>query len=107
MKKWAIIVVVLLAYPAKAANEVENYLSGNDLWEWCKGGNDSACMGYVLGVVDQWLRTKPRICAEGVTRGQITDVVIKFLRDEPENRHYVAASIVELAASRAFACVAK
>ncbi len=44
---------------------------------------------------------------ENVTNGQVSDVVIKYLRDHPEERHILAAILVVKAMAEAFPCKSK
>jgi len=66
-------------------------LTGNELLKRCED-NDAVqrafCVGYVIGVADM-VEEGPSglICvATGVSNGQLSDIVVKFLRDHPERR---------------------
>lgn len=111
----------LAAIPALAE------LSGNDLLAMCIE-NDFACnayvRGYTLGLqrgvirgllhddpvagaasLDDQADSASGVCAPGgVTTGQITDVVIKFLKDNPEVRHEGIDILTFRAISQAFPC---
>jgi hypothetical protein len=100
------------AQPAPAGYNTFN--SGNDLLENCnhRGSGDydsGACTGYIVGVVD----TLAFIPGSGfcmplhVTKGQVADIVIKRLRDNPADRHYIAAATASAALRDAFPCAAK
>ena len=76
------------------------FVDGNKLFSDCEGqsgGGDSAwgvCVGYVMGAAD----ASETICLpNGVTVGQVRDVVTMYLRNHPERRHYAASSLVETA----------
>ena len=68
--------------------------------------------GYVTGVFDRSsiiyaITQSPSvmICSpEASTMTQITDVVCKFLKDNPKVRHYGAAAVVQTALETAFPC---
>ena len=88
--------LLLWVSPARAAFEPENkpaFLDGNYLWEVCESENheDRAhCMGVILGFTDA-LSEHDLICLEGaVTRQQVRDIFVKYLRVHPEIRHYRA-----------------
>jgi hypothetical protein len=60
--------------------------------------------GYVLGVSDVMTEAGTACQPKGATRGQVGDVVSKFLSDHPEQRHLSAAGLVTSAIARAFPC---
>jgi len=119
--KWpaAICVMGAVCLPASAS---PSFKSGNELYITCKSDNDFAkgiCTGYIIGAVDVLIAPiyglsknrlmivhKARICLrDGVTVGQATDVVIRWLDDNPAQRDASASSLVELAlASNGFKC---
>jgi hypothetical protein len=91
------------------------FFTGNKLYEVCmKGGyvpGDGAkstvdfgdCIGYISGAADAgW---KSEWCpVQGVTRGQVMDIVIKYLRDNPDRRHISADVLVLHALGAAYPC---
>ncbi len=84
------------------------FKSGNELYSDCsapKSSSDYAfCAGYVAGMTDT-LQVPSIVCLpEHVTIGQSVDVVMKYLRNNPENRHYAAASVGLAALKQAFPC---
>lgn len=86
----------------------EGIFSGNQLFEKCDAGRNTAhftfCLGYMAGVFDA-LQMQGAVCMpDGVTVGQAVDVVMKHLRDHPEARHSNAASEAGLALVPAFPC---
>lgn len=96
------------------AGQSSTWLNGNDLWEYC--GSDSAspsslaCMDYVMGVADAMTAHHEGVngfhaCFRAtMTRGQIIDVVKRWLQNHPENRSYTAAGIVAAALQQSFPC---
>ena len=82
--------------------------TGNELLSMCDDPRERPiCLGTVSGYYDmlQWME---RTCAEvTVAKGQAADVVIKFLRDHPANRHMFAASLASVALMQAFPCSKK
>jgi hypothetical protein len=95
---------------AQAAAAFKN---GNRLWSLCSQPPNSVakaeCAGYVLGVVDA---IKEDDAVNGftaclpteVTTVQVVDVVTDYLRQNPAERHYLAAGLVARALARAFPC---
>jgi Rap1a immunity proteins len=101
----------LLMMLAAADNSFLAFETGNQLYSRCQQDRRGSCTAFVVGVSDTIetvqsdVGRKAVICKdEGVTKSQITDVVIKHLSDHPETRHDAAARIVILALSKAFPC---
>lgn len=101
-----------LALWATCAPVNAGYLSGNQLHEWCQTPN-AISVPYVIGIydaleMDQMITDQgARMCvAEGVTRGQLNDIVCKFVGETPEDRHFPAAILVLNAVVKAFPCAA-
>ena len=90
------------------------FLTGNDLFTACTGTRtaaDADCTGYVTGVADALLAVQgfgegaPSVClSANVTRGQMRDVVPRYLERNPQDRHYGAASTTFVALRQAFPC---
>jgi hypothetical protein len=75
------------------------------------GQNRSLCAGLVIGMQDATTtvategQKRPPFCIEPVVRAeQIIDVVVQYLQQHPEQRHFVGAYIVKLALIKAFPC---
>jgi hypothetical protein len=105
----AAICLSLLASPAQA-----QALTGNQLYQQCRDNDrwsKGFCFGFIMGASEilngippsSALRTN-RIPPEGVTNGQIEDVVKLFLRDHPKQRHLPAAALIIYALADAFPC---
>lgn len=86
------------------------YNSGNDLWEHLTTDKSSPiyhqcqgqARGYVVGISDA-LDFRGEIQWEGtITKGQLVDVVEKYLRSHPESRHERAFFLVRRALMEAF-----
>jgi hypothetical protein len=98
--------LLMLAQAAQATA----YLNGNELYSACQS-DKSVCGYYVAGVSDthdalQAVGRSPRtICTpSGVTLEQMTDVVIAYLRDRPDQRHNQAGALALTALRRTFPC---
>lgn len=88
------------------------FLTGNKLYSECTSSDNldqMHCLGYQNGIADV-LSGHDRVngfqaCLPGNgTVGQVMDVVVKSLRDHPEDRHLAAAVLVAAALAAAFPC---
>jgi hypothetical protein len=99
MKK---LVTALLMVPAMAHAQ---FMTGNKLLGYLSGDTDIERihgMGYVIGVHDAFDST---IClTRGVTTQQASDVVRKYLQDNPAQRNMDASVLVLVALGSAFPC---
>ena len=111
-----------------------NIMSGNDLYSACSQGakldtanraemtrnevadaeaNKDWCTAYIQGAQQtialvrfDTSKVYASSCPENsVTNQQAQDVIIKYLRDHPENRHLPAPSLIALALHDAFPCI--
>jgi Rap1a immunity proteins len=101
----ALVMVMAVVMPGNSQTTYGAFYSGNELFETCKR-NPAVCLGYVSGSFDaiggEWGgRTCP---PKEVTNVQIRDVVMKFLTDHSEHRHFSAAALIAIALSVAFPC---
>ena len=93
--------------------QAEGYFkNGNQLYLECNSANTydvAICLGYVMGILDQIELyadvSKTQTCIPAnVTAGQVKDVVVKQMNDDPANRNLPASSIVFEAAFKAWGC---
>lgn len=107
----AAICVVALSTPSPSY--ADDY-TGNQMLRDCNQGNDwgsGACFGRIIGSIDGF-RVKamldktglPFCMPDGVTNGQVVDIVVKWVRDQPAKRHYTYEVITGLALKDAFPC---
>ena len=113
----------LIASIAKSENRVLTNpfdMTGNKfLADYCRDPNEfgsGLCIGYVMGLSDgiavqqDLLLNKPRILwqnicrPEGVTSGQLRDVVVKYVEDHPEKRHEPVWLLAIVAMRSAWPC---
>ena len=83
------------------------FFSGNDLHRLLISDIDaerSRAMGFVIGVVDSHMNKKIFCLPNGITTGQLIDVVKKNDAQNPEVRHYSAYSNAVVAIAKAFPC---
>lgn len=102
-----------MSVPCLVANA--GFDTGNRLHDDCASENyfnRGYCAGYIVGIVDtvesmqaSGVLPKSALCIpEGVTKGQLADVVEKFLADNPVLRNQAAGSLVPQALNAAFPC---
>jgi hypothetical protein len=108
----ALLVSPTAALAAQNTPSTSGFLSANKLWLMCSEDTSGAaptavysngyCLGYIAGVADG-LAALGRGCAPpGLTEGQLHDVVIAYLRDNPAERDYSAASTIGAAMEHAW-----
>ena len=96
-----------------------DYLDGQDLNKACNAGDafsKGECLGYIEGVHDagkvldrgtdkrQWISGWTACVPDGVSAGQLVEVVKKWLREHPAEWHYAAGGLVTAAFEEAFPC---
>lgn len=82
--------------------------SGNDLYDYCTSKDSSKlllCMGLTSGYFEGMQTGYECKVDPKVTRRQLMDIVIKFLRENPSERHRPAAILSAAAYLAAFQCV--
>jgi hypothetical protein len=87
-------------------------IHGNDLLRYCSSHQSfelNFCTGYIEGVRDglmfacKRLKTEPFFAVPTeVKSDQLKDIVVKYLRDNPETRHKQAGMLTFLALEQAF-----
>jgi hypothetical protein len=88
---------------------------GNQVLQLCEntgGYNEGFCLGYLLGLVDSLINgAAPIMCrsesSDHITLEQNRDIILKYLRDHPENRHCGAIDITCAALRTLFRCSGK
>ncbi|MFL5007489.1 MAG: Rap1a/Tai family immunity protein [Microvirga sp.] len=105
---------VLIPLQAGAAGPDSFFVSGNELHSMCseaastnRGVADRTVgLGYVAGVFDYYkmIGGKTVCLPEHATAGQVRDVVCRYVREHPEERHETAAWSVRTALEEAFPC---
>jgi hypothetical protein len=115
MKAVLVLSCLLLAATTARAQQQQiylpHYLTGNKLLEVCAspGGDESLCLGYILGVADalsEWNYAHdadPCIRPE-ITGRQIKDIVINYLQQRPEHRSNDGALLTIGAITTALGC---
>mgnify|MGYP001240467614 CR=1 FL=1 len=107
-------VLVTASFPTAAH---AGFKDGNRLLSDCDAGDSSrtdnlswgACMGYILGAADAlgfWSAiASGTSCLPPTSQaGQVKDIVVKYLRDNPAKRHFEAHILIYGALKDAFGC---
>ena len=103
MKATRIILAAIFLLAPTSAFSAKGFVSGDDLFSKC-GINNPLCTGYITGVADI-MSTNDDICLpKNGTIQQIVDIVVKYLSDHPQKRHYSASSEAGVALMQAFPC---
>ena len=83
-------------------------MSGNDLLKYCEstdGSERTLCNAYISGVRDGATVEAQTLSFDmplGVTSEQLQDIVVKYLKGNPENRHQFAGFLVLKALRNAY-----
>jgi hypothetical protein len=83
------------------------FKTGKALYDDCTSDSRpkrTLCRGYVAGISDAREELGLICPAKSVDVRQMIDVVVKYLSDHPEDRHYTASDKVGLALEKAFPC---
>ena len=89
--------------------------TGNELLDTCKSDDADfsagMCAGYISGVISGGRmqafidKTKTPFCTpDGVTNGQLYDVVKGYIKQHPEIRHYTGSVLIYIALRESFPC---
>jgi len=105
LKYFAVPFLLALSLEASAG-----YLNGSKLLNICEQDR-KACGLYIMGVADthdifvMWKDIEGYSCIpKDVTDTQLSTVVIKYLKDHPENLHLGAAGAILTAITKAWPC---
>lgn len=112
MKREALISLALVA-AAPAAAEMPDATTGNGLLELCSDEGQSfrigICYGFIEGVIrrddlSRWTKDGTSYLCDmaRVTNGQKIEIVVRYLKEHPEKRHYHGAGLVAVALKEAF-----
>jgi Rap1a immunity proteins len=109
MKSRHVLIISSIFWSSFASAQAANaFLTGNCIFQKCDNAANSSessfCAGYVAGITDALQRSRTVCLPKHVTVRQARDIIIKYLRNHPEERHYSAASEIALALKQAFPC---
>lgn len=104
-----IALLMLLALPVESSA----FWTGNDILARCEGdvADQRDCLGYVTGASDMLAAAqtvggaRPVMCQpDNVSRKQVVDIVVRYLQNNPNVRHFLGGSLVRIALMDAFPC---
>jgi hypothetical protein len=86
--------------------------TGNQLLPECETTNVSYCLGEISGfrlgfgfVMNRWQVEPKLMCVpDGVSNGQLRDIVIQYIRENPQTRHESAQFLIVWSLEKAFPC---
>ncbi|MBR2118456.1 MAG: hypothetical protein IJ935_07260 [Afipia sp.] len=99
--KRAVVFAVCVGWISSAAAAFDD---GNDLLQICTNEREF-CLGLTSGYYDM-MRTMGVTCprASNVSRGQVRDVIVKYLNDNPAKRNQSASFLAATALTQGFGC---
>ena len=109
----ALVLAALLAAPSAA--KAQSLTNGNGYLSRCDAPADgwgSICAAFAGGALEAFtaaeyaFKTAPLCTPDAVTFAQIQGVLVKYLRANPEKRHFTTASSLWIAVAQAFPCQA-
>jgi hypothetical protein len=110
--KLALGMVVALPVLAVEARAAGDFFDGNQLYAYCTSSVDyerGLCLGYVEGVVEYMeevrvSNNKPHCVPSGTGAKQVLEVVVNYLRNQPQDRSKAPIWSVGLAVMTAWKC---
>jgi len=81
--------------------------TGNDVWNLCTdnaAGHNYMCIGMTTAYFDMMLATGYQCASPAADRGQVRDVVLKYLSDNPGMRNLPASQLAMTSLTTAFQC---
>jgi hypothetical protein len=106
MSKALAIFIISLGFPS-VVNATNYFTTGNDLLSFCNAGHGlktALCTESAVGYADM-MTVLGLICMDkAVTKGQVGDIMKKYLQDHPEERNNPAAGLALPALTKAFPC---
>lgn len=98
---------VALSILAPASPTRAGFDTGNELYQFCTSKSnfdEGMCLGLVSGYYEGMLAGYDCQISPKVTRGQMRDIVLKFLRENPQERHHPGSLLAARAYFVAFSC---
>ena len=97
-----LIFAAVLAVSMVGIVQADHLTTGNDLMQHCVASPDSFCAGYIGGVIDT---SHTLFCfPPGVTKREIINITIVYLRDHSDKLGLYAPNLVIKAMRAAFPC---
>lgn len=106
------VLIAALIFVTMSEVKASAFKGGIDLLANCEDENSlfkALCDGYIVGISDALSGGSDihgiKACGpDGITTGQVTEIVIEWLRGHPELLHYAAPGLVAEALSKAYPC---
>jgi Rap1a immunity proteins len=102
----------MMLVPISEGSSQDGRVSTGNWWFALCVKNEPMCTGYIAAVVDIYEFTHaPSYCPprgpNGANIGQVQDIVVKYVRDNPEKRHLPFMRLTLDALEKAFPCQSK
>jgi Rap1a immunity proteins len=101
-------VVLAIGLAMFASSAGASFDSGNDLYKFCTAKDEFSsgmCLGLISGYFDEMhVAYKCTRESSEITRGQLKDIVVQALRDQPAKRHMPGFVLASAAFMDAFGC---
>ena len=91
MKHMAIIVLIMVML-CGSAQARDATITGNEVMKYASATQETTNM-YLIGVFQTLLELGFVCVQDGVTNGQVVEMIFKYLRDNPDKRHNTIAVI--------------
>ena len=104
--------VCMFGFLSLASPAIANFDTGNAVLEKCTSQNpfaEGVCIGLISGYFEgmQMSYTCSKVSPNMTTRKQVKDVVVKYLKDNPADRHLAGIALAYRAFYVAFDCKPK
>ena len=103
MKRLVVLALLLASAPASATPQ---WMNGNKLYEGCTRNTNSTLM-YAAGAIDAAADLVDSVgycIPKAVELGQVSDVLCRYLRNHPEQRHWGGSLLISYAMKEAWPC---
>jgi hypothetical protein len=101
----SIVIILFVGVPRVSAQSY--FDTGNQLYSNCTSDKSfelGVCIATVSGAYDMMSYLSLACGSPKVTRRQVVDVIVQYLRNNPEKRHQPAATLILPAIAAAFPC---
>ena len=105
MLRFVLATMLSLAMTAMASSAEREMFNGNQMWEMCQSRALGFCNGYVRGTLDALITQGLVTCTpDELGAEQLRDLVVRWLRDNPQKRHLSGTWIVANTLRENFPC---
>lgn len=120
MSRVTALILAVIAIVSFSTRSFGGFMTGNELLSQCDTDRASntyyqdraSCIGYTTGIADALSNSdsvygQVACFYERITRGQVRDIVVQYLRINPKIRHEPAGLLAAVAIAGAFPCGGK